>query len=457
MGWKFDTALEAAYPDELCVTYADLAADIIQVLPSKPGIAPSEPTEVSTKSKLRASVGMFVRGNKYPPLISEFLHVSTIPAIGRIEPGALLELSPGVYSKVLKCVEQTGTDSGAPFSLKVGTYRLPESFIQETMKLRHPIDSPSFLPEALARNVFAALTTHPKTLATARLERIKLMRKWALELGSQNKKLLQSLDVPKARILCDKHLVLMGKVLEHINYPDQELINDLAKGTVITGRIAQSNIFMPRELPATTSSESLLLTSPSTRKSVIARIVSSGDKEIDDEVWAETIKETDRQWLSSEMDLDELERLLGPLFVIAKRFGIRQSGKIRAIDDYSISGANSAATTTEKLDLLGNDEMFALLKLVISSVADDGSVNLTLPSGEVLSGKIPEGFTPQMARDWLGKTFDLKSAYRQIPTCRDGTNPAFTVIGVFNPISKRPAYFLQYATPFGAVSSVYLF
>ena len=60
-------------------------------------------------------------------------------------------------------------------------------------------------------------------------------------------------------------------------------------------------------------------------------------------------------------------------------------------------------------------------------------------------------------RDWLGKTFDLKAAYRQIPTCRDGTNPAFTVIGVYNPLTRRPAFFLQYATPFGAVSSVYLF
>ena len=147
-----------------------------------------------------------------------------------------------------------------------------------------------------------------------------------------NNKLLQSLDVPRARILCDKHLVLMGKVLEHIKYPDQDLVNDLARGTVITGRIAQSNIFMPREFSATTSSESLLLTSPSTRKSVIARIVSSGDKEIDDEVWAETIKETDRQLLSSEMDLDELEDLA--LLSIAKLFGTRQSGKILEIDDY---------------------------------------------------------------------------------------------------------------------------
>ena len=301
----------------------------------------------------------------------------------------MLEITPGVYSKVLKCTEQTGIEAGAPFSLKVGTYRTPETFIEEAIKLRHPIDCPSFLPEALIRNVFTALTTHPKTLATDRLSKIKLMRTWAIELDAQNRKLIQSLDVPKARILCDKHLLLMGRVLEHIHYPDRNLINDLTRGTVITGKIAESSVFMPREIPATTSAESLLLTSPSLRKSVIARITTSGDKEIDDEVWAETLEETNRQWLSEEMDLDELEKLLGPLFVIAKRFGIRQSGKIRAIDDYSISGGNSASTTTEKLDLLGNDEMFALLKLIISSIGDDGSVNITLPCGEILRGQIP--------------------------------------------------------------------
>ena len=74
-----------------------------------------------------------------------------------------------------------------------------------------------------------------------------------------------------------------------------------------------------------------------------------------------------------------------------------------------------------------------------------------------LIGKIPSNQTPAQARNWLGKTFDLKSAYRQIPTSRSGYNPAFTVVGVFNPEKSSPAYFLQYATPFGAVSSVYLF
>ena len=80
-----------------------------------------------------------------------------------------------------------------------------------------------------------------------------------------------------------------------------------------------------------------------------------------------------------------------------------------------------------------------------------------MPTGQTLRGKIPDGQTPAQARDWVGKTFDLKAAYRQIPTSRDKVNSAFTVVGVYNPSAKKPAYFLQYATPFGAVSAVYLF
>ena len=261
-----------------------------------------------------------------------------------------------------------GEDAGAPFQLKLGIYRNPHEFIAEAQNLRHPIDSPSFLPEALIQNIFAALTNSAPDITKMQLEKIRLMRTWALELESQNLQLIRSLDVPIAKILCTKNLLLMKKVLDHINYPDKNLIEDIVKGTEITGEIPMSGVFPPRRVPATASAQTLLDASPSVRNSVIARIVSSGDPEIDAAVWEETGLEVNRQWLSAEMTLDEIQEAVGPLFVIAKRFGIKQSGKVRAIDDYSISGGNAAATSTEKLDLLGNDEMFALLKLIISSI-----------------------------------------------------------------------------------------
>lgn len=451
-GWAFDTALEAAYPDELCVKYA---AIVLQT--HKPHIADHPQVPVPNNIKLRASVGMYIRGNRYPPMVSEFAETAIVPAISHMEPGSIVELQPGIFSKVLKCTPQSGPESAAPFSTKIGTYRTPQEFIQAATSLRHPIDDPSLLPEALIRNVFTALTTPPNKLAKDRLQKIQLMRTWAIELAAQNTKLIQSLDVPKARILCEKHLLLMKKVLEHISYPDTSITEDIARGTIITGDIATSSVFTPRRIPATTTSEALLDTSTSVRSSVVARISSSGDSEIDDAVWEETLQESNKHWLSEEMDLAEIEAIVGPLFVIARRFGIKQSGKVRAIDDYTISGANAAATTTEKLDLLGNDEMFALLKLILTAINDQGEVRIELPTGEILNGRLPPGTTPQEGRDWLGKTFDLKAAYRQIPTARDGNNPAFTVIGVYCPITRRPAFFLQYATPFGAISSVYIF
>ena len=454
-GWKFDTASEAAYPDDLCKKYAKM---IIETLPDPILSGSHNPTAVeSNKAALRASVGMFGRGNKFPPLISEFGSVEDIPAINPIEPGSSIDIYPELSSKVLKCTSTNGADAGAPYLLKVGTYRSPEAFIRQAMDLRHPIDSPSFLPEGLLRNVFKVLTTDPTKVARERLAKIQTLRRWALELSDANTAAMRNLEVSKSRILCTKNLLLLERVLNEICYPDKNLVKDLMEGTNIVGDVPTSSVFLPREKPALCTPESLLEPSRSIRKSVIARITSSGDSAIDTAVWEETIKEVNNQWLSAEMTLSEIEHIVGPLFVIAKRFGIRQSGKIRAIDDYSVSGANQATSTHEKLDLLGTDEVFALLKLIASSIDDFGNVVVELPTGQRLEGRIPANQTVAQARDWVGKTFDLKSAYRQIPTSRSGLNPAFTVIGVFNPQKQAPAFFLQFATPFGAVSSVYLF
>ena len=65
--------------------------------------------------------------------------------------------------------------------------------------------------------------------------------------------------------------------------------------------------------------------------------------------------------------------------------------------------------------------------------------------------------TVSKAREWLGKTFDLQSAYRQIPLAQDDNNRCFSVIAVYNPILRAVDFRLQFATPFGAISSVYLF
>ena len=54
----------------------------------------------------------------------------------------------------------------------------------------------------------------------------------------------------------------------------------------------------------------------------------------------------------------------------------------------------------------------------------------------------------------LGRTLDLKSAYKQLAVSPDQFVRALVAYG---PVLKRPAYFIINALPFGATSSVYSF
>eukprot|EP00969_Alexandrium_andersonii_P062475 2752029-Alexandrium_andersonii.AAC.1 len=62
------------------------------------------------------------------------------------------------------------------------------------------------------------------------------------------------------------------------------------------------------------------------------------------------------------MSADEVGSLLGPCWVPARRFGVRQGGKVRVVDDCSEFLVNAAVETTEKIDLGGVDELLCLAK-----------------------------------------------------------------------------------------------
>ena len=91
----------------------------------------------------------------------------------------------------------------------------------------------------------------------------------------------------------------------------------------------------------------------------------------------------------------------------------------------------------------------------LSAVKPDRSVALLLASGAKLVGKLHPSISYEQARDLVGRTLDLKSAYRQLPV-----SPAScwaSVVSVFQPGHEEPALFLQRALPFGATASVYAF
>ena len=61
-----------------------------------------------------------------------------------------------------------------------------------------------------------------------------------------------------------------------------------------------------------------------------------------DEIWHSALKEVDLRRLTGPNSHEDLVQELGPLYVASRRFGLKQTDKIRAIDDFSESMVNAA-------------------------------------------------------------------------------------------------------------------
>ena len=157
---------------------------------------------------------------------------------------------------------------------------------------------------------------------------------------------------------------------------------------------------MPREQEPILSKEQVMKSSRWTRQLLKAKGAGNNDAEIDKEVWEITKGEVQSGWLKGPFSHEELVSKLGPLYVVCDRFGIRQGSEVRQIDDLSANLVNPAFAAAEKLDLGGIDEIAALAKLMLDSIADDGTVVMQLSDGSTLRGKLSSDLTARLVTWW---------------------------------------------------------
>ena len=218
------------------------------------------------------------------------------------------------------------------------------------------------------------------------------------------------------------------EMLVHYGYPDVEVFDEVTSGIHLAGASPPVPSFEPCFKPAKVSVEELAKSATASRTALLTSVRSCGDAEIDITVYDKTLEELNCGWLAGPFDLSCLPEDA----VISRRFGIRQgsgeTSEIRLIDDFSASGVNDTVQV-ENASKLHTLDIAAALCLDFL--------------------KVP-GSNP-----WLGKTFDLASAYRQL-----GVAPGsywVSYIAVFNPSTKSPQVFAMRALPFGASRSVYGF
>ena len=109
-----------------------------------------------------------------------------------------------------------------------------------------------------------------------------------------------------------------------------------------------------------------------------------------------------------------------------------QKTKTRMIDDFTISGINDTASSHNKVDLHMVDTFAALIREFFRRCAEEDK-------GSAL----------------VAKTYDLKSAYRQVPIRSD--HLCFSCFCIYNCESNRAEIYQLLTLPFGATHSVYSF
>jgi hypothetical protein len=336
-----------------------------------------------------------------------------------------------------------------------GVYHSPEEFTKKALAVEHPYLQQPALPDCLLTAIFNICTRSPLETSQKRTEFIKRLRKMRDELKPEEDKLRSTMHPTVAKALQGKHLVLFKKLLEESNYPDVDLVKDMAAGFPIIGLSPPSGAFPKEVVPPAISEADLIKLSSWAKISVMANIKSSGDPDLDQHVWNDTIEERDRGWLI-ETTSQQLDREFGD-WIPARRFGINQKGKNRSIDDYSIGFTNMAYGRSEKLRLMGLDQLIAMVRFFSDLMRLD-FIKVKLSDGKVLSGRLhPYWKSARKTSKLMGRLLDLWKAYRGLAFDPSDRSARFTIVAVYDPTSKSAKLFKQPVLAFGSTASVMSF
>ena len=479
----FDSAGEAQYPVEMC----EAIIDTVQSVLSARGFtfnhkrSQSVLIDENPHKRRRTAGGKQPRGTKLPELITEFkkvIKMSRLEAIAQeakiIKPSSSLflghrgdcqtglsenlscDLSPDVLETVMDSLTlptaalKEGENPND--EVTAGIYRTPEEFLEEALKMKHPIDLPGGVPDELLHSLFDLLSFSPEEAVKSRIKSAREL----LKLVEDNRKLdqaaLESVDPLSRKVLMGKRLHTAQTLIEKWNYPDENLVKDTISGFPLTGMMPFTGIFdyIPKLPTATVNT--LRSHSDTHNKSMLSRCKSSGSLELDSQFWIQNCKEVEAGWLVGPFyDLEELSKstqVQNPH--LTRRFPLEQTTKVRSIDDFLESNLNSLYGSHDKLVLLDTDSMASLLRL-IERLISGSTADIIFSTGQIKRLEIHPEWKGKL-KDWKGKTKDLSQAYKQL-ACSASSRWASCIL-VWDPIQLKPAAFLQTTLPFGSSASV---
>ena len=179
----------------------------------------------------------------------------------------------------------------------IGVHFDPEEFVQKALEVGHPTRLHSFFPDEMEEVVKHCLDKPPASLSQDRTEEIKRWIHLNKSLGPEESSIKEKMSDRRKDILGSKNLALFKHLLNDAGHGDIDLVNQLAEGFDLTGSLPESNVFSRKVRPATMSCGDLRRIADLSRESMLQMVKSSGDAELDSQLYAATMKEVSKGFL----------------------------------------------------------------------------------------------------------------------------------------------------------------
>eukprot|EP00435_Cladocopium_sp_Y103_P054836 s1981_g18.t1 len=302
--------------------------------------------------------------------------------------------------------------------------REPLDFLARAVEAGHPRNIALSLPSDLQHVMEWNRDAPSYEIYKHRIEFVKFWMQRADELKGDNRFMLDAVPSHLRAILSGKRLAVWQEMIDYYGYPDRQLVRDITNGFPLTGWLPDSQVFPKDFRPPSMDVGTLQSLSKGMNAHVKKKVLAAADSELAGATWEETERELQEGWM-------EIDPSSGEGSSWAMRFGLQQKEKVRVIDDFSGAGVNQTAGLHERLKIFGIDDIAALIAHSLDSV---GSAQ-----------------HPQL----LGKTMDLRSAYKQFGICPEDRERIR--VATTRPSSAELVLLLVNALPFGATGSVSAF
>jgi hypothetical protein len=455
LGWgvlpngTFATAGESEYPIGMCRAMVSCIHEYLKPL----GFVPKVPAQLDSMDKLQGHKKRRVvttnqpRGRKVPDLISEFKAIMKLPP----------ESPTSEWHRILRHdVERGEMDDEGSFADRaypvVGIYRTPLEFVNDSMNISHPADLQGVLPDCICQSLSFLLVAEPDEVIRKQLFALRELTKLLSDTKDLHEQRSLPWDSDTKKLMMGKNLTAFESLLS--KYPeeflDTTLVSEMYAGFSLVGLEKYKKAFDYEPVLPSCTVKQLQTMSKHNNLSLCNRTKSSGSDDIDSKLWELAMEERNQGWLIG--PFSTVEELLPYTMDIqphlSRRFPLDQGSKLRPIDDFAESSVNQCHGRFDKLWLMDVDYVAALLRSLEVAIFNE-SPTLISDTGskyDIASIKDRQGIC------FLGKTIDLKSAYKQLFV--KNSDRWASCISVYNPHTGKPSLFCQVTLPFGASSSV---